>query len=300
MNIRYIKNFIKLAKYGNFSECASDLSISQSTLSHQISQIEENLGNIKLIDRTTKKFEITEAGNIFLKYATQIIELYNNCELELDKYSKQKYETITISASTIPGSHILPKLIAEYKDKHPSTIFNIKINNSEISIKNIIKSNADFAGIGSFINYNPEQFEYIIIGSEELKFICSPNHELLERGQNIVSFNQLTKYPFIWRESGSGMRTVFQQQFPYYDKLNIKLEMNDNDSIISTVSDSDFISIMSEMMAEKSEKANLIQTLNVKEYPIVAKRELYFIRKKEIDLSHTKKDFWEFIKKKTK
>jgi DNA-binding transcriptional LysR family regulator len=298
MNIRYLKNFIKLAKYRNFSECASDLSISQSTLSHQISQIEEDLGNVKLIDRTTKKFEITEAGNIFLKYATQIIELYNNCELELEKYSKQKYDTITISASTIPGSHILPKLIAEYKDMNPNIIFNIKINNSEISIKNIIKNNADFVGIGSFMNYNPDQFEYIIIGSEELKFICSPNHELLKRGQNTVSFNQLTKYPFIWRESGSGMRKVFQQQFPYYNKLNIKLEMNDNDSIISTVSDSDFISIMSEMMAEKSEKANLIEILDVKEYPIVAKRELYFIKKKDIDLSDTKKDFWEFIKKK--
>jgi hypothetical protein len=96
------------------------------------------------------------------------------------------------------------------------------------------------------------------------------------------------------------MRAIFQQQFPYYDKLNIKLEMNDNDSIISTVSDSEFISIMSEMMAEKSKKANLIATLNIKEYPTVAKRNLYFIKKKDTDLSDIKKDFWEFIKKKTK
>ena len=300
MNIRYIKNFIKLANYRNFSECARDLSISQSTLSHQISQIEEDFGNVKLIDRTTKKFEITEAGNIFLDYATQIIELYTNCELELEKFSKQKYEKITITASTIPGSHILPKLIAEYKSMNPSIIFNIKINNSKTSINKLIKENADFAGIGSFMNYNSEQFESIIIGSEELKFICSLNHELLKRGQNTVSFNRLKKYPFIWRESGSGMRAIFQQQFPYYDKLNIRLEMNDNDSIISTVSDSEFISIMSEMMAEKSKKANLIATLNIKEYPTVAKRNLYFIKKKDTDLNDTKKDFWEFIKKKTK
>jgi len=299
MNIRYIRNYIKLAKYKSFSECANDLSISQSTLSHQISQIEENLGNIKLIDRTTKKFEITEAGNIFLNYATEIMELYNECENELKKYSKSNYETITISASTIPGSHILPRFIADYKTKHPNTIFKIKINNSQTSIENLLKNNADFAGIGSFLTHDQDIFDSIVIGSEELKFICSPNHKLMKE-QQPISFDHLVKYPFIWREKGSGMRNIFQKQFSDYDKLNIKLEMNDNDSIISTVSESDYISIMSEMMATKSEKANLIETLTIKEYPTIAKRNLYFIKRKDNVLSDIKKNFWGFIKNKTK
>ena len=300
MNIRYIRNFIKLTKYKNFSECASDLSISQSTLSHQISQIEEDLGNIKLINRTTKKFELTDAGNVFLKYAIQIIELYTNCELELEKYSKEKFETITISASTIPGSHILPKLIAEFKNKHPNVIFKIKINNSQASIQKVEKKDADLAGIGSFLDFEVKNFDYIKIGTEELKFICSPTHELLKKNRSIVSFEELTHYPFIWREKGSGMRNIFQQQFKNYQKLNIRLEMNDNDSIISTVSESDYISIMSEMMAEKSERANLVKILKIKEYPTIAKRDLYFIKLKNLKLSLIKNKFWEFIQKNTK
>ena len=299
MNIRYIRNFIKLAENKNFSESAKDLSISQSTLSYQLSQIEESLGNVKLIDRNTKKFEITKAGKIFLNYATKIIELYDECENELKKYSKSHYETITISASTIPGSHILPKFIADYKTKHPNIIFKIKINNSQTSIESVLKNNAEFAGIGSFLNHKQGEFEFIVIGSEELKFICSTNHELLKEKQP-VSFNQLIKYPFIWREKGSGMRNVFQEQFKNHDKLNIKLEMNDNDSIISTVSESDYISIMSEMMAKKSQKANLIETLTIKEYPTIAKRNLYFIKRRDIDLSDIKNKFWDFIHKKTK
>jgi len=299
MHIRYIRNFIKLSKYKNFSECANALSISQSTLSHQISQIEEDLGNIKLIDRTTKKFEITEAGKIFLNYAKKIIKLYNACENELKKYNKTNFETITISASTIPGSHILPKFIADYKTKHPNITFKIKINNSQTSIENLLKNNADFAAIGSFLEYDQDIFDSILIGSEELKFICAPNHKLLKQ-QQPISFDQLVKYPFIWREKGSGMRNVFEKQFSDYDKLNIKLEMNDNDSIISTVSESNYISIMSEVMAKKSEKANLIKTLAIKEYPTIAKRNLYFIKLKDIDHNDTKKNFWDFIKKKIK
>lgn len=299
MNLRYIRNFIKLAKYKNFSECANDLSISQSTLSHQISQIEKDLGNIKLINRTTKKFEITESGKIFLKYATHINELYSECEDELRKYSTSNYAIISISASTIPGSLILPKLIADYKTKHPNIIFKIKINNSQTSIESVLNDKADFSGIGSFLNFNREEFDFIVIGLEELKFICSPNHELLKESQPIA-FDKLVNYPFVWREKGSGMRRVFQEQFNDYDKLNIRLEMNDNDSIISMVSESDYISIMSETMAQKLEKANLIETLSIKEYQTIAKRKLYFIKRKNIDLGENKKDFWYFIQKKTK
>ncbi|MHA1641732.1 MAG: LysR family transcriptional regulator, partial [Promethearchaeota archaeon] len=68
MNIEYIKNFVKLAEYKSFSKLAKDLPITQSTLSHQISQLEKSL-DLVLINRTTKKFELTEAGKIFLKYA---------------------------------------------------------------------------------------------------------------------------------------------------------------------------------------------------------------------------------------
>ncbi|TFG18940.1 MAG: LysR family transcriptional regulator, partial [Promethearchaeota archaeon] len=46
MNIEFLRNFISLTKYQSFSELAKDLSISQSTLSHQISQLEKELGGV--------------------------------------------------------------------------------------------------------------------------------------------------------------------------------------------------------------------------------------------------------------
>ncbi len=299
MKIEYIRNFIKLIEYKNFSALANDLSISQSTLSHQISQIEKALGGIQLINRTTKKFALTEAGKIFLLYARQLIEIYNSCERELRKFKSQESEPIVISASTIPGSHILPKLITDFKNAHPNVLFNVSINNSQLSIENVTKKKADFAGIGSFMDYEKEKFDYIEIGEDEFKFICSPTHELLKKGEKKITLKDIIPYPFIWREEGSGMRDIFQQQFKDYNELNIKLEMNDNDSIISTVNESNYISVMSEMMVNRSEKANLIKTFNIKEYPVIAKRKLYFIKLKELDLSGIKKSFWQYIKKKT-
>jgi DNA-binding transcriptional LysR family regulator len=297
MNIQNLRNFIKLAHYKSFSELAHDLPIAQSTLSHQISQLEKAFGVI-LINRSTKKFEITEAGTILLDYAQKIINQFDACVKDLSKYSDIKFEDIIISASTTPGSYILPRDIAAFRDKVPNVNFKVKINNSLKSIENIVKGLADFAGIGSFINYSKDNFDIIKIGEDQLKFICSPNHKLLENGKNIIKFTDLVKYPFVWREKGSGMRNAFEHQFPDYKKLNIKLEMNDNDSIISAVSESSYFSIMSEMMAGNAEKAGLIKSLDIKGFTHIAKRELFFIKSKEKELSELKNSFWDYIKKK--
>ncbi len=295
MNIEYLRNFIKLTQYKSFSKLAKELPISQSTLSHQVSQLEKNFGGVVLIDRTTKKFELTRAGILLQKRAEQIIDLYDNCKLEISKFQNNMIEDIIISASTIPGSHILPKYIADFRSKNLNANFKIFINNSKKSLENLKNGMANFAGIGSFMSYNEGDFDYIKIGEDEFKFICSPNHDLIKEG-NLVDFNELTKYPFVWREKGSGTRNTFEKQFPKYKKLTIELEINDNDSIISTVSESNYISIMSEIMADKAESAGLIKSLNIKNYPFIARRPLYFVKLKNKELGKLQKKFWDELK----
>ncbi len=295
MNIEFLRNFISLTKYQSFSELSKELSISQSTLSHQISQLEKELGGITLIDRSTRKFDITQEGKIFLDYAEKIINLYDSCIQELSKYSKQQIEDITITASTLPGSHILPKYIANFRNEHPNVIFKVLINNSQKAIDSLKKGISDFAGIGSFMEEKQDNLDIIKIGDDNLVFICNPNHKLLKSGENIVNFDDLIKFPFIFREKGSGTRNIIEQHFPRYNELNMILEMNDNDSIISAVSESDNISILSEIIVKKAEDAGLIKILEVKDYPIIAKREVYFIKLKDKKIKGLKKKFWEYL-----
>jgi len=298
MRLNFIRNFVKLANYKNFSALSNDLSISQSTLSNQISQIEKELGNIKLIDRTTRTFKLTQEGEIFLKYAKEMIGIMDKCFLELSEYSIKQHEEIIISASTLPGSHILPIFIARFKESHPNVDFKILINNSHKSINLLRKDNADFAGIGSFMGSGEEEFDYLKIGSDNLVFVCSPNHKLLEGRKNEVSFNDLISFPFISREKGSGTRNVFENNFPQFHLLNIQLEINNNDSIITTVSESSYISVLSEIIAQKAENAGLIRIMKIKDYPIISQRDIFLIRIKGKELSKLKEDFWTFINKK--
>jgi len=297
LNIEYIRNFVQLTQYKSFSDLANDLSISQSTLSHRISQLEEELGNIKLINRTTKKFELTHKGELFLDYAEQILHLFDEAKQELYDLGENMVETIIITTSKLPGSHILPKYIAEFKSENPNVSFKTVINNSKKSIDLLMRDMADFAGIGSFMDNEKSEFDYIKIGDDEMYFVCSPNHEIVQEGNNEVSFERLKKYPFISREIGSGTRNVFEEEFPRHKELHLKLEINDNDSIISAVSDSDYISVLSKKIAQKAEDARLITSLKLKEYPIIAKREIYFLKLKNKEYSKLKNKFWNYLEK---
>jgi DNA-binding transcriptional LysR family regulator len=297
MNIEFLRNFITLTRYQSFSELARDLSISQSTLSHQIFQLEKEFGDIILIDRTTRKFNLTEEGKMFLEYAQKIINLYDACKQDLSKFKEKVIENIIITASTLPGSHILPKYLANFREIYPNANFRISINNSQKSIEFLEKNMADFAGIGSFMNYEINRFDYIKIGEDNLQFICSPRHKLLKNNEEAIKFDDLLKYPFISREQGSGTREVFESLFERFKELNTALIINDNDSIISAVSDSNYISILSEHIAKKAVDANLIKILQIKEYPIIAKRDIFFIKLKEKELSDLKKKFWDYLMK---
>ncbi|TXT55045.1 MAG: HTH-type transcriptional regulator CysL [Promethearchaeota archaeon] len=296
MNIEYLRNFIQLCDYKSFSDLARDLSISQSTLSHRISQLEKELDDVVLIERSTKTFKLTSEGEILLKYALKIVEAYDECKQEINRLKQQIVEEIVISTSKLPGSHILPKFIAKFKTEHRGADFSILINNSKSSIKLLKKGMADFSGIGSFMDYSRDDFDYIKIGEDKMFFICSPQNNLIKNGNETVSFEDLKKKPFIFREKGSGTREVFSKSFPKFNELDLKLEMNDNDSIISAVSDSEYISVLSEQIARKAADAGLVRILEVKEYPNLGTRNIYFLKLREKHLKGLKKKFWEYLK----
>ena len=119
---------------------------------------------------------------------------------------------------------------------------------------------------------------------------------MIKNGNAQVSFDDLLQFPFISREEGSGTRNLIEKRFSEYKQLDQKLEMNDNDSIISTVSDSNYLSIMSEIVIDKAESAGFIKTLIINDYPLIAKRSLFFVRLKDKDLSNLKEKFWDEIK----
>ena len=73
MNFRHLYSFWSVCRYGGFQKAAQKINVSQSAISDQVSQLEEYLEE-KLLERTTRSFQITPAGADLLEYADEIFK----------------------------------------------------------------------------------------------------------------------------------------------------------------------------------------------------------------------------------
>ncbi|HEX6225575.1 MAG TPA: LysR family transcriptional regulator, partial [Chryseolinea sp.] len=121
MELRQLKYFIRAKELLNFTEAAKALNISQSTLSQQIKQLEEEL-DISLFNRIGKRIVLTEAGEMFSEYALQSINKANQGLLLLKDLNNLNTGRITVGV--IYSMRILfAKALIQFARQYP----NIKI-----------------------------------------------------------------------------------------------------------------------------------------------------------------------------
>lgn len=120
MDINRLKEFVQLAKTGNYLEAAENLFISQSSLSKHILSLEKEL-DILLFDRTTRRVKLTDAGRTLMKYAEEMLAIdyqWQTALLNLKDTSQQKLDIGTIPIMSAYG---ITDLISEYKKENPKT-----------------------------------------------------------------------------------------------------------------------------------------------------------------------------------
>lgn len=100
MNTEELKTFIFLAKVKNFTLAAERLGIAQSTVTNRISELEKEVSK-KLFSRGSKNVKLTEAGEIFLRYAQRILELQDTSIEEMNALSShsRKFSVGAINAT---------------------------------------------------------------------------------------------------------------------------------------------------------------------------------------------------------
>jgi len=299
----YFKNFITICELGSFSAAAKKLKKSQGAISQQISLLEKEFGGVKLFKRSLKGVQLTSEGNVLLKSARRIVDELIKAKNEINEHQKTVKGTLRISASTIPGEHVLPKYFIQFKMKHPSANFEILSADSYKSMLNLENETVDLAASGSKFesSMNLDKYEFLPLVEEELVVIVPTEHEFSKKSS--IELKDLLKYPFITREESSGTRResekIFEEEKMEFDALNIYLELASTESIITAVSEGIGTSIISSIAAEKAVKAGLVIAIKLKTKK-PPKRYIYLMRKKADKHSVLLDNFWEFIKNKTK
>lgn len=100
LNIKDIVNFQLISKVGNFTKTAQMLNVSQSNLTHSIAKLEQDI-NIKLINRTTRSFALTEFGSIFAQRCDRIVDEFDQLTALVDSY-QTRYDLNHVFIGVIP------------------------------------------------------------------------------------------------------------------------------------------------------------------------------------------------------
>lgn len=124
MEIKYLKEFVTLAKELNYSSAAEMLFISQPVLSRHIMSLEKDLG-MKLFDRTSKAVSLTKFGKFYLPYAEELARQFEKTEIKCRDYIQKSKSVIRIGSVENLQLFDVDKVLIGFRQMYPKYSFEI-------------------------------------------------------------------------------------------------------------------------------------------------------------------------------
>lgn len=112
--------FVKVVQAGSFSAAARLLAMPLTTVSGKVASLEKRLG-ITLIQRTTRKLNITQAGDAYFKHCVRALEEMNAGEKEILTTRSEPEGLLRITAPADLGHSLLPAVVRNYLKTYPKT-----------------------------------------------------------------------------------------------------------------------------------------------------------------------------------
>jgi DNA-binding transcriptional LysR family regulator len=125
--------FTKVVEAGSFSEAARRLGVAKSAVSKQISLLEEEVG-VRLLNRTTRKLSLTEAGNIYYRHCEHIVSRAEIALNELRQYQNQPTGTLRVSSPISFGRALLIPVIKELRNLYPLLKIDLQLSDEVIDM----------------------------------------------------------------------------------------------------------------------------------------------------------------------
>ncbi|MEW6189858.1 MAG: selenium metabolism-associated LysR family transcriptional regulator [Actinomycetota bacterium] len=292
MNISYFKTFLAVVEKKSFSEAAKVLNLSQPAISFQIQAIEKTYGEV-LLDRTGPKVRLTEAGEIFQRFAREILRANESLEQSIDELKGGLRGRLKLGASTIPGEYVVPKILGGFKEKFPNVELTLQIEDSEQIVEKLVNAEIDIGFIGAYIP--KENFKLTKLATDELILILPANHPLCTKES--MSVKEILREPFIVREVGSGTRKSFEKVLEKLDlsldDFNVVIELGSTQAVLSAVEGGLGISVISRWAAEKALRLGTIKTITLKDIDL--HRDLYLVYDQRRLFTRIQKEFVKHI-----
>ena len=203
VELRQLRAFVQVTRAGTFTRGAEELSLAQSAVSHAIAQLEAELG-FRLLRRTRKGVELTEAGALVFQRAQEIVAGADAIPADLAALTGLLTGTVAFGTMLPPGPINLPELLASFHASHPGISVHVREGSAPEVIALLRRDELDVAVTGLPADGLEDGLAGEQLAAEDLLLIAPPGHRL--SGRERVSLATLSGEPFIGYRRGSALR----------------------------------------------------------------------------------------------
>ncbi len=189
MDLNEVAVFVKVVQMGSFSKAARFLELPTSTVSVRVSRLEKRLG-ITLLQRTTRRLHLTEAGQIYYENASQGLTHFYEAETAVTESVEEPCGLLRVTAPVDVGDQLLSKIILRVKKYYPKVSIELVLMNRYVDMIS--------EGIDAAIRTGPLQDSTLIaknVGVARWALFASPTY--LKNSEPIMSPQCLRKHQCI-------------------------------------------------------------------------------------------------------
>lgn len=231
MLLRHLHYFQAVAQYSSFTRAAKALHVSQPALSQQIRQLEEHLG-AQLFDRQGRTVRLTDAGEVYLRYAQQALQDLEAGRRALHDVSDLSRGSLRIAVAPTFASYLLGPLVEAFYRRYPNVTLTIQEMLQERVETQLLEDELDIGIAFDKPTSNAVQFKPLLV--ETLALVINRTHPLAERKQIDRSTLEQESLVLLTREFAT--RRQIERYCQEHDlALHVQMESNSLNAITEVV-----------------------------------------------------------------
>jgi DNA-binding transcriptional LysR family regulator len=270
----HLETFAEAAERGSFTATARHFNLTQAAVSQRIQALERELG-VPLFRRTGGKVELTDAGRRLHDYARRILDLHREARQGVTGRETPVAGELAIAASSVPGEHLLPALLATFGAKHPHIRVQAAVSDSAAVIGLVESGEVSVGLVGRKTDGAGLEFRHL--ADDRMVVVAPPGHALAKKKR--VTLRQLAAHTLVVREVGSGLRHCFEKALDWaghsLSDLRVALELGSNEAIKEAVLRGVGVAVLSTLAVRKEVAASRLIALEVE--GLVCDRELFVV-----------------------
>ena len=205
MTLRQLRVFRAVCDNRSYSRAAEEMALSQPAVSLQIRQLEELVGQ-PLFEYSGRKLHLTDAAEALRRTSEDIFGRLESLDMQLSTLQGSLQGQLKLAVES-SAQYFAPHLFAAFRQRHPEVSLELVVVNHTQAVQRLSANRDDLL----IISQVPSELEleFLPFLDNSIIAVAPPSHLLCQREQ--LTLQDLTPWPLLVRESGSGTRRAIER-----------------------------------------------------------------------------------------